>query len=260
MPTLNLFSLLAALGLMAIAISLSVWQKLGLEKNILVATLRASLQLLVLGYVLEAVFLLRDPIVIGVAIAVLLLTTTLLTRNRISQKLPRLLGMVGGSFAISLAFTLAYAYLFIFRSESEFALATNPQYWIPLVGIVLSSVMNGAAIAGEKFVSALNAGQAEIETHLSLGATPMQATAQYRRAAIRAGLLPMLNAMTILGMVSLPSLMGGQLLAGVNPVQAALYQIVLVCLMAIASLIAITVLLRGILQQSFNRAAQLILP
>jgi putative ABC transport system permease protein len=256
---LTILSLVAAVGLMAIALLLSAGQKLGLEQNIAVATGRMVLQLLVFGYVLEAVVEVRSALVTGVAIAVFWFTTTLLTRNRISQTLPGLLPIVGGAMAVSLILCCLYAYLLIFQTESGFAILSNSLYWLALVGLLLGGVMNGVAIAGERFVSALNAGRGEIETQLGLGATPAQATMGYRREAIRAGLLPLLNSMTVMGLVTMPGFMGGQIFSGWNPLQAAFYQIVLICLMAIASLIAMLLLLSGILKRSFNPAAQLVL-
>jgi len=86
---------------------------------------------------------------------------------------------------VSTALTLCYTNLLVIQPPSWY----EPQYLIPLAGIVLGNAMNGAAIAGERLVSTFNASKLEIETHLSLGATPEQAVAQYRKDA-KAGLIP----------------------------------------------------------------------
>ncbi|MCU0569045.1 MAG: iron export ABC transporter permease subunit FetB [Oculatellaceae cyanobacterium Prado106] len=244
-----------ALGLMVVAIALSAWQKLRLEKDLAIATFRTILQLLLVGYFLEVVFAIRQPILIFIVIGVMVLTATLVARNRISRKVPRLLPLVGGSILVSTALTLAYVNLLVLRPEPWY----EPQNLIPLAGILLGNAMNGAAIAGERFVSTLNGSQQEIETHLSLGATPQQATENYRNEAIKAGLMPTLNTMLVVGIVTLPGVFTGQVLAGASPLLAAAYQVLIMFMLAIATLVTTLFLIRGIQQQFFNAAAQLTL-
>ncbi len=247
--------LIWALGLMAIAIALSAWQRLGLEWSLAVATGRTIIQLLVVGYVLAAVFALRNPwLVVGI-LGIMLAIAAIVARNRISTKIPRLLPLVGGSILISTALTLLYTNVLIIQPPVWY----DPQYVIPLAGIVLGNAMNGAALSGERLVSTLNSSQLEIETHLSLGATPQQAITQYRREAIRAGLIPTLNTMMVVGIVTLPGIMTGQLLSGVNPLIATAYQILIMFMLAFATLITTSLVTWGISQKFFNQAAQLTL-
>jgi len=144
-------------------------------------------------------------------------------------------------------------------------LIVQPQPWydpktiIPLAGIVLGNAMNGAAIAGDRLVSTLNSSQLEIETHLSLGATPQQAVADYRRDAIKAGLIPTINSMMVVGLVTLPGIITGQLLGGANPIQAAAFQMLILFMLAFATLLTTVLVTQGLLRQFFNQAAQLIL-
>jgi putative ABC transport system permease protein len=244
-----------ALGLMVIAIALSAWQKLGLEWNLAVATGRTIVQLLVVGYILGIVFALRSPWAVVAVIAVMLAIATIVARNRISKKVPLLLPAVGGSILISTALTLGYVNVLVLQPDPWY----EPQYLIPLAGIVLGNVMNAAAIGGERFVSTLNTSQLEIETYLSLGATPQQATAQYRKDAIKAGLIPTLNTMMVVGVVTLPGIFTGQVLGGANPIVAAAYQILIMFMLATASLITTSLVIQGIDRQFFNSAAQLTL-
>lgn len=243
-----------ALGLMAMAIALSAWQKLGLEKGLAIATGRTVLQLLVVGYVLEIIFALNSLwAVLGILVAMLAIAT-IVARNRISKKIPNLLPIVGGSVLISTAFTLAYVTLLVLQPSPWY----EPRYLIPLAGILLGNTMNAAAIAGDRFVSTLNASQLELETHLSLGATPRQATELYRKDAIRTGLIPTLNTMTVVGIVTLPGAFTGQVLGGINPLNAALYQMLIMFILAIATLITTILVIQGIDRQFFNANAQLL--
>ncbi|MCL6433006.1 MAG: iron export ABC transporter permease subunit FetB [Leptolyngbyaceae cyanobacterium HOT.MB2.61] len=244
-----------ALGMMAIAIALSAWQRLGLEWNLAIATGRTIVQLLVVGYVLAAVFAIREPWLVLMVLGVMLAISTLAARNRISRKIPHLLPLVGGSILVSILLTLVYINLLVIRPQVWY----EPQYVIPLAGVVLGNAMNGAALAGERLVSTLNSSQLEIETHLSLGATPRQAVAQYRKDAINAGLIPTINTMMVVGIVTLPGIMTGQLLSGVNPLLAAAYQMLIMFMLAFATLITTSLVTWGICQKFFNQAAQLIL-
>ena len=244
-----------ALGMMAIAIALSAWQRLGLEWNLAVATGRTVMQLLVVGYVLAAVFAIRNPWAVLGVLGVMLAIATIVARNRISKKVPHLLPLVGGSILVSTVLTLAYTSLLVIRPQVWY----EPQYVIPLAGIVLGNAMNGAAIVGERLVSTLNNSQVEIETHLSLGATPQQAIAQYRKDAIKAGLIPTVNTMMVVGIVTLPGIMTGQILAGADPLLAATYQMLVMFMLAFATLTTTLLVSWGICRQFFNQAAQLVL-
>lgn len=251
---LDLVDLVLALGLMAIAIGLSAWQRLGLELNLAIATFRTVIQLLVVGYILAFVFALDNPWAVLAVLAVMLTIAAVVARNRIGKKIPRVLPLVWISILVSTALTLSYTNLLIIQPVRWY----EPQYLIPLAGIVFGSAINGAAIAGERLVSTINASQLEIETHLSLGASPQQAVAQYRKDAIRAGLIPNLNQMLVVGIVTLPGIITGQLLSGVNPLDAASYQILIMFMLAFANLVTAMLVTQGLCQQFFNSAAQLI--
>jgi len=251
---LNLVDLVLAVGLMAIAIGLSAWERLGLEWTLAIATVRTILQLLVVGFILEIVFGLDNPWAVLAVLAVMLTIAAVTARNRIGKKYPMVLPLVWGSIFVSTALTLGYTNLLIVQPAKWY----EPQYLIPLAGIILGTAINGAAIAGERFVSSINTSQLEIETHLSLGATPQQAIAQYRKDAIRAGLIPILNQMMVVGIVTLPGTITGQLLSGVNPLDAASYQILILFMLAFANLLTAMLVTQGLIRQFFNSAAQLV--
>jgi putative ABC transport system permease protein len=247
--------LLWALGLMVAAIALSAWQKLGLEGSLAIATGRTIAQLTVVGYGLAVVFALRSPWAVLAILAGMLAVAAIVARNRISQKIPHLLPLVAGSILVSTSLTLVYTNLLIVQPDTWY----EPRFLIPLAGIVLGNAMNGAAIAGDRLVSTLNASQLEIETHLSLGATPQQAVIHYRRDAIKAGLIPTINSMMVVGLVTLPGIITGQLLGGADPIQAAAYQMLILFMLAFATLLTTILVTQGLCRQFFNQAAQLIL-
>lgn len=248
--------LLLALGLMAIAVGLSAWQSLGLEWNLAIATVRTTVQLMVVGYLLAFVFEWRNPFAVLAVLGVMLSIAAIEARNRIGKKIPHLLPLVWGSILASTTLTVLYVNLLVIRPQTWF----DPQYAIPLTGIVLGNAMNGSALAGERLARTLGSSQQEIETHLCLGATPKQAIAQYRKEAIRAGLIPTLNQMMVVGIVTLPGIITGQLLSGVSPLDAASYQILIMFMLALTNLVTTLLMTRGLSRQFFNDADQLTLP
>ncbi|MCG6134345.1 MAG: iron export ABC transporter permease subunit FetB [Nostoc sp. LLA-1] len=251
---LDLVDLGLAVGLMAIAIGLSAWEKLGLELNLAIVTGRTILQLLVLGYVLDFIFALDNPWAVLAILAVILTITAIVARNRISQKIPSVLPLVWGAILISTALTVLYTNFLIIQPDKWY----EPRYIIPLAGIILGNAMNAAAISGERLVSTMNAQPLEIETHLSLGATPQQAVSQYRKEAIRAAFLPTLNQMMLIGMVAIPGITTGQLLAGIRPLDAVSYEILIIFMVAIANLLTTILVTKGLFHQFFNSADQLV--
>lgn len=108
----------------------------------------------------------------------------------------------------------------------------TPQAAIPMVGIVLGSVMNGVSITLNAFTRGVVRERAAIEARLALGATRRQALGPLQRAALQQGLIPVINQMSAAGIITLPGMMTGQILAGMAPLEAAKYQILVLLLLA----------------------------
>ncbi|HEY9701519.1 MAG TPA: iron export ABC transporter permease subunit FetB [Allocoleopsis sp.] len=255
MIELDFIDLAWSVGLMAITIGLAQSQNLQLGGQLALATFRTVIQLLWVGYILTFVFAGDNPLIVILALMVMLMIAAITTRNRISQKLPRLLFLVWGTILISTASTLIYVTIFVIKPDSWY----DPQYIIPLAGIVIGQGMNAGTLAGERLVSTINSHQKEIETHLSLGASPYQAIARYRQDAIRAALIPTINSMMVVGLVHLPGSITGQLLSGIDPLQAAAYQILVMFMVAFANLFTTVLITVAIYQQFFNEQSQLLI-
>lgn len=243
-----------ALGLVAIVIALSAQQQLGLAWNLTLATVRAFVQLILIGFALEVVFDWQHPVAVGAILVALLAVAVVFARNRIGRKIPRLLLPVTGAIAAGVALALLYTDFFILRQPATWL---DPRYAIPLTGILAASAMNGATLAGERFASAIRTSSDEIETRLCLGATPQQAVSHHRRDAVKAGVLPIINAMAIAGLGTIPNIMAGQLLGGVPPLQAAAYQIVILLMLVLANLVTALLVTSALQRRFFNAAAQL---
>jgi putative ABC transport system permease protein len=241
---------------MALAIALSIWQQLGLERSLAIATGRTVVQLGAVGYLLAIVFAWKNPGVVLIVLAAMSGIAARVAQSRIGKKIPHLLLLMWGAILVGTTLTLSYVNLVVLQPDVWY----DPQYLIPLAGIVLGNAMNASAIAGERLVSLVKAGQLDIETHLCLGATPQQAVESYRKEAIKAGLIPTLNSMMVVGVVTLPGIITGQLLGGVNPFEASLYQMLIMFMLAFATLVTTVLVTHGLCRQFFNPAAQLTLP
>jgi len=108
----------------------------------------------------------------------------------------------------------------------------DPQYLIPLLGMVLGNTLTGISLGLDRFMEGVTTQRDQIETLLTLGATRWEAAHKQVQEAIRTGMIPTINSMMVMGLVSLPGMMTGQILAGANPIDAVRYQIVIIFMIA----------------------------
>lgn len=252
--SLDTLDLALCLGLIGIAIALSLWRKLALEKQLAYSAVRSLMQLIAIGYILDIVFAIDNWLIVLGILGVMIAIASIVTRNRIDQKLPGLLATVILSLVASSAFTLGYVILLIVQPDPWY----EPRYLIPLAGMLFGNAMNAASLAGDRLLNAINQNRLEIETHLCLGATGKQAIASYQREAIRTGLIPTLNNMVVIGLVSLPGMFTGQVLGGSNPRDAASYQILILFAIVLVNLMSTILITEGIYKRFFNQDEQLI--
>jgi len=111
----------------------------------------------------------------------------------------------------------------------------DPQYLIPIFGMVFGNSLNGICLCLDRFTEYLRSRRQEVELLISFGATRAETTRDGARQAVRTGMIPIINNMTVAGIVSLPGMMTGQIVAGVSPVQAVAYQIVIMFMIAAAN-------------------------
>lgn len=251
---LDTLDLALCLGLVGISVSIALWQKLDLAGQFAFSAGRALLQLLVIGYVLDIIFALDNPIAVCLIILVMISIAAVVARNRIEPQERDLLVMVWLVIFASLGLTVAYLIVAIIQPVPWY----TPQYLIPLAGMLLGNAMNSAALSGARLASDIKQNYREIETHLSLGATPKEAIFSYQKEAIKTGLIPILNNMTVVGLVSLPGMFTGQILAGANPLSAASYQILILFAIAFTNLLVALLVTEGVYRRFFNNEAQLV--
>jgi len=245
---------LAGLLLLAAA-GLSRWQRLGLEGRYLLGGLRATVQLSAMGYVLVYVIGATRWWLVLAALSVMLLAASLtVTRGRGNAARQPLWRISGTGMLISSALTLAYVTAVVLHVSPWYA----PRYLVPLFGMIVGNSMNGAALAAERLESEMQREKARIEAYLALGASPARACAEPVRRALTASLIPSINGLMVLGVVQLPGMMTGQILAGNSPLLAVRYQIVVAFMLTFATALTSSIVVLGYRRTFFTPAWQLV--
>ncbi|MEZ4338832.1 MAG: iron export ABC transporter permease subunit FetB [Sandaracinaceae bacterium] len=219
-------ALSAGFVLAAGAVSLAL--SLRLEKTLAIASARTVVQLLVVGYVLSWVFALESPWLV-LSLIVLMVGAAARAAVQRSQRTFRGAGL--GAFL-----TLATTGVATTLGATELVIGVDPwwkpQYVVPLLGMVLGNGLTGMSLALDELTRSLDEGRARVETDLALGATRWEAARGPLRDAVRRGMIPITNTMMVVGIVSLPGMMTGQILQGADPLHAVRYQIVIMFMLA----------------------------
>lgn len=212
-------------GLISIALGLK------LEKSLFISSIRMTLQLFLIGFILHWVFALNQWYYV---LALMIIMTTIAGVTAIDRLSTSYKGVIVTSIISiwSSSWFVTIIALFVVIQVKPWY---TPQYAIPLLGMILGNILTGVSIGIDRFTSDLRSNREQIETLLTLGATKWEAARTIVSEAIKAGMLPTINMMMVAGIVALPGMMTGQLLAGVEPISAVKYQIVIIFLIAVAT-------------------------
>lgn len=220
---------LAALLVLLLAL-LSFVMRLQLERQILIAATRTTVQLLLIGLVLKSLFASSELVWISLMAFVMLAVAGREVMQRQKRAFRGWWGYGLGTLSmfVSSFATAVFALLVVLGTEPWY----QPQYSIPLLGMMLGNTMNGVALALDRLTSSAWEQRAAIETRLSLGQDWQEAIRDISRDSLRTGMLPIINAMAAAGIVSLPGMMTGQILSGTPPLEAVKYQILIMFMIA----------------------------
>ena len=234
-PDMSLIALspwdLAVAALLVLLLAGLSWRlRLGVDRRVLIAAARSAVQLTLVGLVLKLLFAQTSLLLIGCMALVMLSVAGFEVMQRQTRRFGGLWGYGIGSFSMflsSFSVTLL-ALTLVIRVEPWY----QPQYLIPLLGMLLGNTMSGVAIALDNLTRHAWEARGQIEARLLAGQDWEQAIEPIRREALRSGLIPIINAMGTAGLVSLPGMMTGQILAGSPPMEAAKYQLLIMFLIA----------------------------
>jgi len=225
------FQLMLATGFVIFVGVVSIRLSLGITKDLAIATVLTYVQLLALGFILRWVFGINSPwLVVGIILLMVVFAARILVTR--SPDAPK--GIFSSAF-VSMALTgfiVTFAVTGVIVQVEPWYL---PQYVIPLAGMVIGNSMTGIALSLERVFADMDAREGELLALTALGATPWEAAHGSIRLALRAGLIPTINSMAAAGLVFIPGMMAGQILAGADPVTATGYQIVVMLMVAAAT-------------------------
>jgi len=216
---------------------LSVWLRLGLVRNLAFAALRMVVQLLLVGLLLKSLFAMQSP---WLTLLVAAFMATFAAREIWARQERRVRGwrgfaIGGGTMGVTVGL-VALVTLTVFVQPEPW---WSPRYALPLLGMIMGNAMTGVSLSLDSLHTALTREQRAIEAQLLLGADKWQAMRPFLRQAMRAGFMPSINAMAAIGVVSLPGMMTGQILSGVDPNEAVKYQLLVMFLIAGATGLAV---------------------
>ena len=223
--------LFSASALMLVAGLVSWKLELGQTRRIVVSSVRCFMQLLAAGFLLTYLFEFQTWWLVALVLAAMVIAATQIAVSRVKSRIP---GLVPSVFVSLFVSSLVVGFIGV-EGEPWY----NARQLVPIVGMIMGNAMAAVAVAIDRLFSDLDARASEMFSLTALGATPREAAAPSLKAAIGAGMTPVLANMSAAGIVTFPGMMTGQLLAGADPLSAAKYQIVVMLMLSAANTVAI---------------------
>lgn len=225
--------LLLASGFVFVTGALALWMQLGVSRDLAVAAVRTYVQLLLLGLVLRFAFAAdRWWWVVGILAIMMVAAARIVLKRAPDAPSGLFLAAVTSMAVTGITVTFAVTGLVI-GAVPWYA----PRIVIPIAGMVLGNSMTGIALSLERVFADLDSRSDEVRAMTALGASPWEAAHPSVRTALRAGLIPTINSMAAAGIVFIPGMMTGQILAGADPLEATKYQIVVMLMVAAAEIV-----------------------
>ncbi|MDQ0227520.1 ABC transporter permease [Metabacillus niabensis] len=214
------------------------WRGLKREIQIMVSTARMTLQLILVGYILTYIFENPNPFLILLIVLLMLSFAIYNTFKQVGRPLNKKMKQI---IAISITsgsiITLAYFNFVVIHFEPWY----QPQYLIPIAGMIIGNSMTGITLGVKHLIDGVQREKQLIEGALMLGAKPEVATKSIVNSAFESAILPTINNMVGMGIVFLPGMMTGQILAGISPLIAVEYQVAV--LLGISGSVALTMVI-----------------
>ena len=216
---LSLAQVAASLVLVAVAIAISIWERVDLERDIAIAVVRSFVQLSAVGLVINFIFD-QDQLVFVVALLAAMVFFGALTARHRARSVPGAFGPLLIALALAGTTTLVLVVaLGVFEPK--------PRFLVPVGGMVIGNAMTAAAVSLNRLGDEMRSEAPRIEATLALGATSTQAALPIVRRSLRSGMIPLVDSTKTTGLIFFPGTMVGMLLAGADPIDAVRLQLVL---------------------------------
>lgn len=223
-------SLIVANGVISLAL------RLGLGRKLLIASVRTVVQLTLLGFILLPVFEAGSPWLVAGLALVMVAAAARASVGRIDRTYGGIAWHALIALSIGAGASLFAGVGLIVRPDPWW----SPRYVLPLLGMILGNSLTGVTLGMDACLARLQDGRDVVDARLASGATAWEAALPEVRRALKTAMVPILNSMTIVGLVSIPGMMTGQLLGGTSPQLAARYQILIMFLIAAATALGAT--------------------
>lgn len=247
---MSIYSLLIASSLVFVSMGFSYAQKLKLEKETLIGVLRAIIQLTLVGYMLKFIFDLKNPLYTTTLILIMIFNAAYNAskrgKNIKNSLLISFVSITSGTFVTLLILVLSKAIKYI------------PNEVIPVSGMVIGNSMVAIGLCFKQLSLNFKNKKDEIETKLSLGADILPSSISIIRDSIKTGMIPTIDSTKTLGIVSLPGMMTGLIIAGVSPVEAIKFQIMVTFMLLSTTSITAFICCYLSYKNFFNERKQLI--
>lgn len=246
--------LAAAYFFIVILVGIVRWRKINREKEILIATFRMSIQLVIVGFILEFVFRNAHPLYTIGILAIMISFSIYTILKRLKHELNKQMKyLIGFSLIIGVLFSIIYFILVVIGLEPWYL----PSYVIPIAGMIVGNSMTGITLGVNTYMHEMKSQKHLVEGALMLGATPKEATRQIANRAFDSAMMPTINNMIGMGIIFLPGMMTGQILGGASPLVSIEYQIAI--MLGIAGAVSLSVILFVLLgyKTFFNERGQL---
>lgn len=245
-----------ASSLIIIVLVVSWFLRLRLTKTLVIAAVRTVIQLSFIGLILAWIFAREQWYEVLIILTIMTLIAGSAAKNRVKRTYKGLLIDTLIAVSASAVLVTVIAISLVLQVQPWY----TPQFIIPILGLILGNSLTAISLTSNQLIENLHGQQGRIEMMLSLSAKPFEAVHEQIRAAIINGMTPTLNSMLVVGIVSLPGMMTGQILAGADPTQAVRYQIVTMFLICVSSTLGCTISALLIYRRFFNKKQQFILP
>ncbi len=225
--------LLWVYALVALTIGLSFSNKLGIERDLFFSSLRATVQLVLMGFILKGVFALEEPYWFFLILLFMTCVAAIISGNR-GSAIPnaRYIAFIGIGLGSGITFLVLFT-TGVIQNEAH--------YIIPIGGMIVGNAMNATSLAMNRLISEVDHQRNRIESLLALGGNSRQAGEEAARQAMKSALIPTIDSMKTIGLVHLPGIMTGFLIAGGSPLDAVKFQIAIVYMIAGTAGISCTV-------------------
>ncbi|UXM84951.1 ABC transporter permease [Methanococcus aeolicus] len=213
-------NLIYSFSFVLLALALAFKEKLGIEKELIYTSILALIQLFILGYILITIFS-YGMITAYLLMMVMIIAASFMVYKKI--KIPNKKKLFLNLFITFLGTAIISLLILVFSTVVPY----EPQYLIPLMGMVIGNSLNTAHLTLDKIIDEVKSRKDELWGYVALGATDFQATKPFIKSGVNSAIIPQMNKTKTVGIIFIPGAMTGMIIGGADPIYAATIQIVI---------------------------------